>query len=1568
MSTPSSPAFAMAGSGQRLALVIGVNGPPAAYRAPLAYAEADACGMAEVLAQDCCGFTLVVPPVLGAQATSAQVRKAVVQLARELQAGDFGLVFFSGHAEALPREADLDEVYLVTADFDPADLMVDPQAHLSFRWLRQVLFEHERAAQLLLILDCCYGGKFAESAPDPSWDELQRRLSYYFGEPGERSPAPAGGVRLALTATGLEAAREQDGHGLLTGQLLKLLRGEVPEAADAQGRVTFARAFASLAQTLREQPPRFYGAGDDLVLARHPQLAQARRRSRAEDEERQRLLSLMQRRDGFYEDRRRSCVGRRTEQEAVWRLVEELLPTGGYVTITGEAGQGKSCLMARLIEERARAQGGEERVAFHFIPLVPPSDYQVTLLKALLARLVLKYELPAWWLAGESRTTLSEALVTVLQEIARRGEQEVIFIDGLDQLQPDPQSGWRDLSFLPQGPANPPPGIVFVLGTRPNDTLRPLELCKPRREYRLPRLSLADFAELLQQRQVDLSADLEEQSYEVLDGHALFLDLLARELATRRGQAPAEVEALIARLSSDPEQLFTLALDRLRGEPARWHRVIKPLLGILLVAQEPLPIAALRQLLALARGETIDLDEVRQGLRRLGGLVMQDQQGGYTLFHLKFRDYLRGGPGEADGPQKEPEGLFDEEEERRWHGVLAAWCEQGRLARLWQDGAREKRERYRRQYGQRHYVRHLYEAGEWERLFAVLDEGSYGRAKVQADPSMRDYARDLDLGRRAAAEAGETLEEQLEQLPRLWGYTLLRCSLGSRADAYPDAAFVLLCQLGQEAKALGLVELLTEQERRADLLIDLSEWLLRQPERRDERRQLYRRAEQAIALLADGWDKANLFIRLGEVLAKAELPQEAERCWQEAERVIASLSEDAEKATMLVRLGKALAATRPQQAEQCWLQAERLSSSHSNTREKVWTLISLGEALAKWSLRQQQAERCWQEAERLIASFADQDWNRVDALIKLGEALAGAQCWEQAEQCWQQAEQLITAIPDEKDSWRKVQPLSSLAEAFIGTQRWLEAERVIASLPEHDWRKAMALIALGKALAKAQRWQDAEQCWVQAQRLVTILSDGSDRVEVLAELAKALAETERWQEAKQCWAQAERLIAVSPIDKAEALTELSNALISVQRWEEAEQCWQQAERAVASYTLDNWSKAEVYVQLARTLMRAQRWQDAEQCWAQAELLISSLDDEKIAARSRLSEALAHAQRWLEAERVIASLPEHDWRKAEALIALGKALAKAQRQQEALKCWQQAEQLITAIPDEEDSWRKVQPLSSLAEAFIGTQRWLEAERVIASLPEHDWRKAMALIALGKALAKAQRWQDAEQCWVQAQRLVTLLAEDSDKVKVLTELATACATIQRWKEAEQCWLQSEQLIAVMSDQGDSPRKMQALSQLAASLATAERWQDAQRIIASLPEDSSEKAVALTALIEALANARQGQETEQCLQEVARMLIVLPARWEEAKSLTRLTRVLISYGHEAEAIRLIQHAWLRDMRLNEAVWYLPAAFPLLTRYPKLGSALYDAICWADAFLQGGASGPVSLSLLRARSSESV
>src|SRR5579885_1376791 len=466
-----------ASAGRRLALVIGVNGPPAPGRAPLQYAGDDGRDMARILQADCCGFELFRPALLDEQASSGNLKDAVLDLANALQSGDFALLFFSGHAQAQPlRGSDLDEVYLVTNDFEAARARRDPARYVSLRWLREQLFEHEEANTLLCILDCCYAGKFADSAPDPYFETLSQRLRFYFGEPGAQSPSRPGGVRLALTATGNSVAKEQDGHGLLTGHLLKALRGKCEQAANERGEITFTSLFGYLKAAMPDQSPRFFGAGDDLLLATHLHLSAQQRRERAEQAEREpRLRALAADPSGFLQDRLASFVGREQELEKVRRYIQALPPTGGYLAITGVAGQGKSSLIARLVQEEAQAQGGIERVVYHFIPPTPGAAYQAVLLRKLMARLILKHQLSDVFLEEQPNTdTLSSGFHWMLAELAQRGTQEIIFIDGLDQLRPDQQTGWRDLSFLPQGPDLPPSGIVFVLGTRPDGTRRPL--------------------------------------------------------------------------------------------------------------------------------------------------------------------------------------------------------------------------------------------------------------------------------------------------------------------------------------------------------------------------------------------------------------------------------------------------------------------------------------------------------------------------------------------------------------------------------------------------------------------------------------------------------------------------------------------------------------------------------------------------------------------------------------------------------------------------------------------------------------------------------------------------------------------------------------------------------------------------------------------------------------------------------------------------------------------------------------------------------------------------------------
>src|SRR4051812_7985673 len=83
---------------RRQALVIGVNSPIQAKSIhPLRHAEQDAAAMAETLMLLTCGFSLLTPPLLGAQATTSRVRSAILSLARNCDDDDFLLLYFSGH-------------------------------------------------------------------------------------------------------------------------------------------------------------------------------------------------------------------------------------------------------------------------------------------------------------------------------------------------------------------------------------------------------------------------------------------------------------------------------------------------------------------------------------------------------------------------------------------------------------------------------------------------------------------------------------------------------------------------------------------------------------------------------------------------------------------------------------------------------------------------------------------------------------------------------------------------------------------------------------------------------------------------------------------------------------------------------------------------------------------------------------------------------------------------------------------------------------------------------------------------------------------------------------------------------------------------------------------------------------------------------------------------------------------------------------------------------------------------------------------------------------------------------
>jgi hypothetical protein len=924
----------------------------------------------------------------------------------------------------------------------------------------------------------------------------------------------------------------------------------------------------------------------------------------------QKLQALLADHRGFMQNRLGSFVGRQQELAVIQQCISAKMTTGGYVTITGQAGQGKSSIIARLVE-----QYGLDTTAFHFIPLSPGPDHQVGLLRNLMARLILKYDLSDLYVASDNRAALRDYFPKVLRDVVVAGGQEVIFIDGLDQLEED-LNGVRDLSFLP---TNLPPGIVFVLGTRPNDTLQPLQLLSPLEEYRLPDMSRQDFDLILAHRGVQLESVLADRFYQMVEQNALYLDLAAKELVEAGQISPDE---LIARLAHNPGNLFSLSITRFKRQSSEWREVLRPILGLLLAAREPLGLHSMSTIL------NIEDDRLRDGIRCLGGLLTDTGQQRYALYHLKLRNYLKH---DEQAPQKEY--VFASDEEKYYHARIAAWCEQGSPSLIWVD-VKEPTEQERRVYARKHLIAHFYFADQWERLFAILDDGSYGRAKERYDVSTRSYLQDLDFGRRAAAWDSWTQEQVLTYLPRLWQYTLLRCKLRSRSDNYPDELLLLMLLLGREQEVLGHVELLTDPVRKTTTLQMVAEYLATQSGRQAECEQLFCRVHD-LARSIEAPDKQVERLRsLTKTLAEVQN-------WELAEKVARSIIKIEMQALALIELGSSLArAQNWERAERVWRQVEEITRSISEPDKRDKVLKELDRVQMRKLINREYS----------IITGA----NQAKAWVDLANQFAGVQTWEQAGK-------IVRSII--KDNMR-AGVWGELIAALVKVQRHklakivhIKTEEIVRSLTESD-EQANALRKLANWQAKAQRWGQVEdvrysiarcggctgplrefvanwqseaQNWEQIEEVVLSIKDDYRQAAVLSMLAEALTKAQSWEQAEK--------VACSikgRYQRAIALSELAEALTHIQGWKQAEPLWKQVEE-VARAIKDSYQQAHALRELVRALAHVQRWE-------QAEVIMHSIKDSYIqvnALQSLVESLLMHGHH----ERVI-SLVQRSWLRAE----------------------------------------------------------------------------------------------------------------------------------------------------------------------------------------------------------------------------------------------------------------------------------------------------------------------------------
>lgn len=263
-------------SGKRLALVIGTNQTATLVPPPLELAVADAEEMAATLQQ--CGFELFRPPLLGEQATSALVKRAVLQLARDRTPEDMILLFFSGHGIQLydAVRSEIRNTYLGTSDFDTRDAEDDPDLHISLHWLRDRLFLHCDAGQVIIILDCCYAEDI-RTGSDHALDDLREKLAYYFEIPGAEVGKRQSGLRAALVATGYDQTAQEEGrHGKMTDLLLEGLQGKVLAILGERGEISLSRLAEYLVRQLSpEQKPAIFSSnatGQECILAAYPEL------------------------------------------------------------------------------------------------------------------------------------------------------------------------------------------------------------------------------------------------------------------------------------------------------------------------------------------------------------------------------------------------------------------------------------------------------------------------------------------------------------------------------------------------------------------------------------------------------------------------------------------------------------------------------------------------------------------------------------------------------------------------------------------------------------------------------------------------------------------------------------------------------------------------------------------------------------------------------------------------------------------------------------------------------------------------------------------------------------------------------------------------------------------------------------------------------------------------------------------------------------------------------------------------------------------------------------------------
>jgi len=770
------------------------------------------------------------------------------------------------------------------------------------------------------------------------------------------------------------------------------------------------------------------------------------------------------------------------------------------------------------------------------------------------------------------------------------------------------------------------------------------------------------------------------------------------------------------------------------------------------------------------------------------------------------------------------------------------------------------------------------------------------------------------------------------------------------------------------------------------------------------RAQQWDEARAIIGTLEEGTEKVWALSHMGASCVAAQQWEQAEAAWTEAEIMAAGFDKDKpDREKALSELAQALV-----KAQQ-WERAKAVSRLHGDAGFRAWVLGMQGLALAG-AQQLEQAKVLWTEAEALLQVDINDEvgrlggngkaiaqmlqWNHARALSKWVEILVQAQQWERARD-------IAHSI---KINRYKVEALSKLGAALAEEGQWeqakgvwREAEALIRSIDSHDnfiaerkgtwnhrieitqgyeWDQARALWKLGAALSEVDQQQQAELVWNEAETVAYSIIRVNERERVLDELAATYARAHRWERAERIYQSMGPTFEPWCAERQAAMAHYFQELVRAQQWDRAEavhhilgeyshlssrserevkfcqafaraKLWERAE-AIAQNIEDEAKKVYALRSLSLALSQAQQWERAQEMWTRAEAVSQNIETTRrfLSADWREWEdflavlsVFIQAEQW-ERARLLSYTLKEGWLRARALRVLSEALAQAQQ-------WEQARTVNHTIEDVEEKVHAQLELS-MALARVGLQEQAkeevkEVEEVIRAVKGESWG-LLTLQKLGIALVFTEQRKRAEAVWAEVKAAIDTMEDRERSIRALTGLGMTFVKIGWREQAEMLW--TEVLEASHATE-DVWKRAQALRELGMALVQVQRHERAEAVWAEAEAATNAQKTdwnrtrALEELHKTLLQACQWERAES-------VSYMFEKSYERAEALEVLTEALFAAGEHAHLLHLVQHAWLQVANKEFAMQSFPLVIRLISLKSDIGAALYQGFVWVDTFLK--------------------